>query len=95
MNKKSIITMMLALVWMTGLAQTKTVNITGSSPALKDGTLVVAGTGMSLSVVDTVQSGRFAFALPIEELSAGILSLVGDGCPNFSFFLLLQIDVIL
>ena len=93
MNKKSIITMMLALVWMTGLAQTKTVNITGSSPALKDGTLVVAGTGMSLSVVDTVQSGRFAFALPIEELSAGILSLAGEGCPNFSFSLMMKPDV--
>ena len=93
MNKKSIITMMLALVWMTGLAQTKTVNITGSSPALKDGTLVVAGTGMSLSVVDTVQSGRFAFALPIEELSAGFLSLVGEGCPNFSFSLMMKPDV--
>lgn len=92
MNKKSIITMMLALVWMTGLAQTKTVNITGSSPALKDGTLVVAGTGMSLSVVDTVQSGRFAFALPIEELSAGILSLVGEDCPNFSFSLMMKPD---
>ena len=93
MNKKSIITMMLALVWMTGLAQTKTVNITGSSPALKDGTLVVAGTGLSLSVVDTVQSGRFAFTLPIEELSAGILSLVGEGCPNFSFSLMMKPDV--
>ena len=93
MNKKSIITMMLALVWMTGLAQTKTVNITGSSPALKDGTLVVAGTGMSLSVVDTVQSGRFAFALPIEELSAGILSLAGEGCPNFYFSLMMKPDV--
>ena len=93
MNKKSIMTMMLALVWMTGLAQPKTVNITGSSPALKDGTLVVAGTGMSLSVVDTVQSGRFAFALPIEELSAGILSLVGEGCPNFSFSLMMKPDV--
>lgn len=73
MNKKSIMTMMLALICMIGQAQTKTVNITGSSPALKDGTLVVAGAGLSLSVVDTVQSGRFAFTLPIEELSAGIL----------------------
>ena len=83
MHKKSIITMMLALVTMAGQAQTtKTVTITGSSPALKDGTLVVAGTGMSLSVVDTVQSGRFAFTLPIEELSAGYLLLEGEGCPN-------------
>ena len=76
MNKKSIMTMILALICMIGQAQTtKTVTITGSSPALKDGTLVVAGTGMSLSVVDTVQSGRFAFTLPIEELTAGYLLL--------------------
>ena len=47
MNKKTIITMMLALICMIGQAQTtKTVTITGSSPALKDGTLVVAGTGI-------------------------------------------------
>ena len=52
MNKKTIITMMLALICMIGQAQTtKTVTITGCSPALKDSTLVVAGTGLSLSVV--------------------------------------------
>jgi len=45
MNKKSIITMMLALVTMTGLAQTKTATVTGYSPALKDGTLVLAAVG--------------------------------------------------
>ena len=67
MNKKSIITMMLALVTLTDWAQsTKTATITGYSPALKDGTLVLAGTGISGSVVDTVQSGRFAFTLPVE-----------------------------
>ena len=44
-NKKSIITMMLALVTMTGLAQTKTATVTGYSPALKDGTLVLAAVG--------------------------------------------------
>ena len=94
MNKKSIITMMLAFVTMAGQAQTtKTVTITGSSPALKDSTLVVAGTGMSLSVVDTVQSGRFAFTLPVEELSNGFLSLIGEGCPNFSLPLMMKPDV--
>ena len=94
MNKKTIITMMLALVTMTGWAQTtNTVTITGSSPALKDGTLVIAGTGVSLSVVDTVQSGRFAFTLPIEELTAGNLFLDGEGCPNFSFSLMMKPDV--
>lgn len=94
MNKKIIITMMLALVTMAGQAQTtKTVTITGSSPALKDSTLVVAGTGVSLSVVDTVQSGRFAFTLPTEELTAGNLFLDGEGCPNFSFSLMMKPDV--
>ena len=93
MNKKGFITMMLALTIMTGWAQTKTVTITGSSPALKDSTLVLAGTGMSLAVVDTVQSGRFAFTLPVEELTAGFLFLAGEGCPNFSFSLMMKPDV--
>ena len=91
--KKSIITMMLALVTMAGLAQTKTTTVTGYSPALKDGTLVLAGVGISGNVVDTVQSGRFAFTLPVEELSSGFLSLVGEGCPNFSLSLMMKPDV--
>ena len=94
MNKKSIMTMMLALVTMAGQAQTtKTVTITGSSPALKDSTLVLAGVGISGTVVDTVQSGRFAFTLPVEELSNGFLSLIGEGCPNFSLSLMMKPDV--
>ena len=93
MNKKIIITMMLALVTMAGQAQTtKTVTITGSSPALKDSTLVLAGVGISGTVVDTVQSGRFAFTLPVEELSNGFLSLIGEGCPNFSLSLMMKPD---
>ena len=93
MNKKMIITMMLALITMTGWAQTtKTVTITGSSPALKDSTLVLAGVGISGTVVDTVQSGRFAFTLPVEELSNGFLSLIGEGCPNFSLSLMMKPD---
>ena len=95
MNKQTIITMMLALVTMAGWAQTKTVTITGSSPALKDGTLVLAGVGLSGTVADTVQSGRFAFTLPVEELSSGFLSLVGEGCPNFSLSLMMKPDVII
>ena len=90
MNKKSIITMMLALVTMTGLAQTKTATVTGYSPALKDGTLVLAGTGTIGNVVDTVQAGRFAFTLPVEELTEGFLGFIGDGCPNFNLTLLLR-----
>ncbi len=93
MNKKTIITLMLALVTMAGLAQTKTTTVTGYSPALKDGTLVLAGVGISGNVVDTVQSGRFAFTLPVEELSSGFLSLVGEGCPNFSLSLMMKPDV--
>ena len=93
MNKKTIITMMLALICMIGQAQTtKTVTITGSSPALKDSTLVLAGVGISGTVVDTVQSGRFAFTLPVEELSNGFLSLMGEGCPNFSLSLMMKPD---
>ena len=84
MNKKTFITMMLALVTMTGLAQTKTATVTGYSPALKDGTLVLAGTGTIGNVVDTVQAGRFAFTLPVEELTEGFLGFIGDGCPNFN-----------
>ena len=93
MKKKTIITMMLALVAMAGLAQTKTVTVTGYSPALKDGTLVLAGAGLSGTVVDTVQSGHFAFTLPIEELTVGTLFLDGEGCPNYSFFFMMKPDV--
>ena len=93
MNKQTFITALLALVTMAGQAQTKTATVTGYSPALKDGTLVLAGIGISGSVVDTVQSGRFAFTLPVEELSSGFLSLVGEGCPNFSFSLMMKPDV--
>ena len=90
MKKKSIITMMLALVAMSGLAQTKTATVTGYSPALKDGTLVLAGTGTIGNVVDTVQAGRFAFTLPVEELTEGFLGFIGDGCPNFNLTLFLR-----
>ena len=90
MKKKSIITMMLALVTMAGLAQTKTATVTGYSPALKDGTLVLAGTGTIGNVVDTVQAGRFAFTLPVEELTEGFLGFIGDGCPNFNLTLFLR-----
>ena len=64
MIRNSFITMMLALVTVTGLAQTKTATVTGYSPALKDGTLVLAGTGTIGNVVDTVKAGHFAFTLP-------------------------------
>ena len=94
MNKKLIIATMLALVAITGWAQsTKTVTIKGYSPALKDSTLVLAGTGTMGTVVDTVQNGHFAFTLPVEELSVGFLSFIGEGCPNFSLSLMMKPDV--
>ena len=91
--KKPIITILFAIVALMGLAQTKTATVTGYSPALKDGTLVLAGVGISGNVVDTVRSGRFAFTLPVEELSSGFLSLVGEGCPNFSLSLMMKPNV--
>ena len=94
MNKKLIIAALLALVAMTGWAQsTKTVTIKGYSPALKDSTLVLAGTGTMGTVVDTVQNGHFAFTLPVEELTVGFLSFIGEGCPNFSLSLMMKPDV--
>ena len=82
MIRKTIILMMLALVTIAGLAQTKTATVTGYSPALKDGTLVFAGTGGSAHVVDTVQAGRFAYTLPVEEFTESNLIFLGEGCPN-------------
>ena len=93
MNKKAFISMMLALVAMTGQAQTKTATVIGYSPALKDGTLVFAGTGSTSTVVDTVQAGRFAYTLPVEEFTESTLSFYGEGCPNFNTVIFLCPDV--
>ena len=93
MNKKTVIKMMLALVTMTGLAQTKTATVTGYSPALKDGTLVFAGTGSTSTVVDTVQAGRFAYTLPVEEFTESFLSFLGEGCPRSYTLIFLRPDV--
>jgi len=91
---KNVITIMLALVAMTGWAQsTKTATVTGYSPALKDGTLVLAGVGGSGTVVDTVQAGRFAYTLPVEEFTESTLSFLGDGCPNSYTLIFLCPDV--
>ena len=81
---------MLALPTLAGLAQTMTATVTGYSPTLKDGTLVLAGTGTIGTVVDTVQAGHFAFTLPVEEFTEGSLSLMGDDCPNFMFTIFLR-----
>lgn len=92
--KKTIITALLALVALTGWAQsTKTATITGYSPALKDGTLVIAGAGNLLDIVDTVKAGRFTLTIPVEELTVGGLFCAGEGCPNLSFSLMMKPDV--
>ena len=93
MNKKTIITILLALVAVTGQAQTKTATVTGYSPALKDGTLVFAGTSSTITVVDTVQAGHFAYTLPVEEFTESFLSFLGDGCPNSHTLIFLRPDV--
>lgn len=94
MNKQTIITTLLALVALTGWAQsTKTATVTGYSPALKDGTLVFAGTGSSGTVVDTVQAGRFAYTLPVEGFTESTLSFFGEGCPNSYTLIFLRPDV--
>ena len=94
MNKQTITTALLALVAMTGWAQsTKTATVTGYSPALKDGTLVLAGVGGSGTVVDTVQAGRFAYTLPVEEFTESTLSFFGEGCPRFYTLIFLRPDV--
>ena len=93
MIKKAIITILLALAAMAGLAQTKTATVTGYSPALKDGTLVFAGTGSKSTVVDTVQAGRFAYTLPVEEFTESSLSFFGEGCPRSYTLIFLRPDV--
>ena len=94
MNKQTIIIALLALVAMTGWAQsTKTATITGYSPALKDGTLVIAGAGNLLDIVDTVKAGHFTLNIPVEELTVGGLFCAGEGCPNISFSLMMKPDV--
>ena len=93
MIKKAIITILLALVAMTGQAQTKTATVIGYSPALKDGTLVFAGTGSTSTVVDTVQAGQFAYTLPVEEFTESSLSFFGEGCPRSYTLIFLRPDV--
>lgn len=93
-NKQTITTALLALVAMTGWAQsTKTATVIGYSPALKDGTLVLAGVGGSGTVVDTVQAGRFAYTLPVEEFTESSLSFFGEGCPRSYTLIFLRPDV--
>ena len=83
MYRKSILTTLLALVAMTGWAQsTKTATITGYSPALKDGTVAESTVDNVRVATDTVQSGRFILTVPVEGLTKSYLFLEGEGCPN-------------
>ena len=94
MNKNLFITALLVLVAMTGWAQsTKTATITGYSPALKDGTLVIGGAGTTWEIVDSVKAGHFSLTVPVEELSVGGMACMGEGCPNLSFSLMLKPNV--
>ena len=93
MIKKAIITILLALAAMAGLAQTKTATVIGYSPALKDGTLVFAGTSSTIPVVDTVRAGHFAYTLPVEEFTESTLAFLGDGCPNSNTLIFLRPNV--
>ena len=82
MKKKFIIIALLALVALTGLAQTQTATIKGYSPALKDGTVAESSIDNVRVASDTVQGGRFTLTVPVESLTKSNLFLVGEGCPN-------------
>ena len=82
--KKMILTVLLAVVTLTGWAQsTKTATITGYSPALKDSTLVNIYIDNVSAASDTVFGGRFTISVPVEKLTQSRLFLQGDGCPNY------------
>ena len=84
MNKKTIITALLALVAMAGQAQTKnTAIVKGYSPALEDSTVVNIYIDNMSAASDTVFGGRFTLTVPVEKLTESRLFLMGKGCPNY------------
>ena len=84
MNKQTIITVLLALVAMTGWAQTpKTAIVKGYSPALEDSTVVNIYIDNMSAASDTVFGGRFTLSVPVEKLTKSSLFLMGKGCPNY------------
>ena len=87
--------MMLALVAMTGLAQTKTATVTGYSPALKDGTVAVCYINYAAVANDTVRGGHFTITVPVDGFTQSDLMLVGEGCPNSSMTLYLRPDALI
>ena len=96
MNKKTIITALLALVALTGWAQsTKTATIKGYSPALKDGTVATSYIDNAPIANDTVVGGHFTLNVPVAELTHSDLMLNGEGCPNTSLSLYLKPDAVI
>ena len=84
MNKKTIITTLLALVAVAGQAQTKnTAIVKGYSPALEDSTVVNIYIDNMSAASDTVFGGRFTLTVPVEKLTESRLFLMGKGCPNY------------
>ena len=84
MNKKTIITTLLALVAVAGQAQTKnTAIVKGYSPALEDSTVVNIYIDNMSAASDTVFGGRFMLSVPVEKLTKSSLFLMGKGCPNY------------
>ena len=84
MNKKLIITALLAIVAMAGQAQTKnTAIVKGYSPALEDSTVVSIYIDNMSASSDTVFGGRFTLTVPVEKLTESRLFLMGKGCPNY------------
>ena len=90
MKKKTIITAMLALIAMMGLAQTQTATITGEVPAVKDGTVIGLATGSLGHDVGTVQNGRFSLSVPVEDVTLVSLDFMGEGCPSRTFNIILR-----
>ena len=96
MNNKTIITALLALVALTGWAQsTKTATIKGYSPALKDGTVATSYIDNAPIANDTVVGGHFTLNVPVAELTHSDLMLNGEGCPNTSLSLYLKPDAVI
>ena len=81
--KKTIITILFAIVAMAGQAQTKTAIIKGYSPMLKNGTEAVCTIDMVRVATDTVHAGNFILNVPVEKLTECKFYLEGEGCPNF------------
>ena len=94
--QRTIITALLALVALTGWAQsTKTATIKGYSPALKDGTVATSYIDNAPIANDTVVGGHFTLNVPVAELTHSDLMLNGEGCPNTSLSLYLKPDAVI